>query len=223
MLNPGCIASLFKDLFVPTVCPVCWKSVERSGICKACLDVLDGAFLADSLKEICADDIIIQCRSVFSYQYEQVKSLVLFMKENPQRDVYMYAASYLAREIAGFNLDGETLVTCVPRSDEGLRENGFDQSELLAKVVSSIVPEVHFAKLLKRKGKSSMQKRLGGKEREENVKGKFCAMKTKASPKNIVIVDDVFTTGSSLKECASVLLNVYSDACVYCVTVARNT
>ena len=167
------------------------------------------------------DGYTVKCRSVFSYEYDQVKTAVLFMKENPEKCIYNFFAAYLAREIRNIGYTGKAVITYVPRSDEGMRDNGFDQSKLLAKMVSRIVPDTECLTLIKRTGKSKAQKSLKGKDREENVKGKFCAVKTAASPKNIIITDDMFTTGSSMKECVSVLKNAYPDADIFCVTAAK--
>ncbi|MBQ8758405.1 MAG: ComF family protein, partial [Clostridia bacterium] len=210
-----------KDIFLPTCCPVCLKETEKSGICKECHGILEAAMLENPDFDFDFDGYTVRCSSVFSYEYEQVRSLVMFMKENPDKGVYMYAAAYLARAVRSLGLSEDTVITYVPRSTQGLRENGFDQSQLLARSVSRIVPHLEYGRLLKRHGRSMAQKRLTGKEREENVKGKFRAVKTDASPKNILITDDMFTTGSSVKECAAVLKSAYPDARIFCVTVAR--
>lgn len=213
--------SIIKDLLLPTNCPICLAETERSGICTKCLHLLENAVLDDRKRVLKTEKGEVKCASVFSYNNEQIVQLAVYLKKNPDKDVCRYLAYYLTREVRSFGIEGEIFITYVPRSDEGLRDNGFDQAKLLAKMLSRFVPCARFASLVGRKGKSTAQKRLSAKERKDNIKGKFCALKTAASPKNIVIVDDVFTTGSSLAECVKVLKAAFPAAELYGVTVAR--
>jgi len=210
-----------RDLLFPVNCPLCLTETQRSGICKGCIALLEKAMLSDGRHCLETDVGKVKCSTVLSYDYEQVRRLEIYLKKTPDKTAASYLACYLAREVRAFGIEGEMFITYVPRSDEGLRDNGFDQAKLLAKILSRFVPDARFASFLGRKGKSVAQKSLSGKERKENVKGKFCALKTSASPKNIVIVDDVFTTGSSLAECVKVLKEAFPTVKLYCVTVAK--
>lgn len=212
-----------KKVILPEYCPLCLKEYDEGGICKACYGILEGAAFKDGAFDFDIDGYTVRCRSVFSYKHGHVKKLVRCMKENPDNGVFMFAAAYLAGEVRSLGLEEEgTVITYVPRSKIGLRENGFDQSYLLARAVSRIIPTLECGRLLERRGKSRAQKSLAAKEREENVKGKFRAVETEASPKNIIIADDMYTTGSSIMECAAVLRRKYPNADIFCLTVAKN-
>ena len=77
-----------------------------------------------------------------------------------------------------------------------------------------------YCPVLKRKGKSAEQKNLDAVLRQSNVKGKFLAIK-KDIPKNILLVDDVVTTGSTAGECIRELYKIYPDAEITCVFLAH--
>ena len=216
------LLDFIRDTFLVTQCTVCMKQTEKGGICSECLDVLDTAHLASKKYSFEIDGRTVNCVSVFSYEFDQVKSLVLRMKANPDRRTFIYCASRLAGEIRALGIEEDAVVTYVPRSNEGLRKYGFDQSQFISRIVSDVLPFASYKKLIKRTGKSKAQKRLSGDERKENVKGKFCAAKADGTFKNIVIIDDVCTTGSSLRECAAVLKEKYPEAEIFCVTVAKN-
>lgn len=216
------VLKIFKDAFFPTGCPVCRCKTPKSGICDGCYKALETAFLEDNDFTLEYDGKAVRCRSVFSYEYEQVKALVAFIKENTDTDVFMYISSLVAKEIYNLSISGDVVVTYVPRSNEGIVKNGFDQSELLARNVSKIIPRARFKRLIKRVGKAKPQKRLDKKGREENLKGKLRGIKVDFNPENIVIIDDVFTTGSSLKESIKAVSFVYPNAKIYCVTASKN-
>ncbi|HLC90054.1 MAG TPA: ComF family protein [Patescibacteria group bacterium] len=98
------------------------------------------------------------------------------------------------------------LVIAVPLTKKRKLWRGFNQAEILAKIVSeNLGMETDFS-LLKRKYQTAPQVTLSAKERLVNVKGVF-AVKTpnQLKGKKILLIDDVATTGATLTECAKVL------------------
>ncbi len=97
----------------------------------------------------------------------------------------------------------------VPMHIKALRKRGYNQALLIAKKLSKItgIP-VCFDCIIKVK-KTRSQVGLTYRERKKNLKGAFKVYKLKSGIKNVIIVDDVFTTGSTVNEIAS-LLNSYS-------------
>lgn len=110
-------------------------------------------------------------------------------------------------------------ITYVPLHKEKLSERGFNQSELLAHELSLIL-DIPLENALKKTRKNRPQHELGKKQRKANVKGVFkIADKIPVKAKTYLLVDDIFTTGCTLGECASVLLsNGAKD--VFCITFA---
>lgn len=103
--------------------------------------------------------------------------------------------------------DVECMVA-VPLSRERLSWRGFNQAELLAKVVSRAlcdrgveVPVVH---LLERTQDTAAQATLSRSERLTNLKGAFRFVGSRV-PRSVLLIDDVYTTGATLNECASLL------------------
>jgi len=96
----------------------------------------------------------------------------------------------------------------VPLHKKREAERGFNQSELIAQVVSKISRKPIF-NLLTRCHNTRHQARLNREERLVNVKDAFVAPQ-KVSGK-ILLVDDVYTTGSTMRECTCVLLKAGAD------------
>jgi ComF family protein len=107
----------------------------------------------------------------------------------------------------------------VPMHPRGLRERGFNQSLLLAKVISkgSRVPLVPNG-LLKEKD-TPPQLGLTAKERVTNLSGAFSAVRS-FSGMSVLLVDDVMTTGSTARACSKALLKAEAKS-VTVLTLAR--
>lgn len=107
----------------------------------------------------------------------------------------------------------------VPLSRKTLQEREFNQTLLLARVISkqSGIP-VHMDVLYKKKD-TLPQIRLGAKERRSNVKNAF-ESSARAAGLRLILLDDVMTTGATARECARTLMKAGAKEVVI-VTLAR--
>lgn len=100
------------------------------------------------------------------------------------------------------------LVVPVPISQANLLHRGFNQAEILASYVSRAIKVRMIPDLLVRVKETPSQRELSKQEREENLKSAFVVSDAnKVRGKNVLLVDDVYTTGSTVRECAQVLLD----------------
>jgi ComF family protein len=113
------------------------------------------------------------------------------------------------------------LMMPVPLHPKKLRERGFNQSLLLTKVISPILEtELDFLSL-RRVIYTKAQTGLKIKEREKNVRRAFgFAGKPALKGREIILVDDVATTGNTMNECARVLKKAGCEK-VFCLALAR--
>jgi ComF family protein len=120
-----------------------------------------------------------------------------------------------------FNLSDFTLIMPVPLHSKRLRERGFNQSVILARQIVRKIPIPLDFLTLKRYIYTEPQIHLGKKERESNVRGAFKVTNPdRIRDHKILLVDDVYTTGSTVKECARVLMESKA-ATVAVLTLAR--
>jgi len=114
------------------------------------------------------------------------------------------------------------LIVPVPLSSWRNYRRGYNQSALLARELAQHL-DVPFEELLKRARHTPPQVGLSPRERAENVRGAFALNallneSQKSSP--ILLVDDVYTTGATIRECAQVLRKNGATT-VYALTLAR--
>ncbi len=104
----------------------------------------------------------------------------------------------------------------VPLHKKRERERGFNQALLIAKTISARTG-IPITTPLIRSRYTQTQTELDAKAREANVKDAFISA---ACSGNLLLIDDVFTTGSTLYACAEELLRMGAN-CVYALTAAR--
>jgi len=109
---------------------------------------------------------------------------------------------------AGIDPEGFDIVIPVPLHVRRLRERGFNQSLLLARTVATAcgIP-VDFLSL-RRVRDTPPQTLMGRKERQANIRGAFAVVRRdRLRDRQVLLIDDVYTTGSTLAECARALLD----------------
>jgi ComF family protein len=117
------------------------------------------------------------------------------------------------------------LVIPVPLHAGKLRQRGFNQSELIAKAaikLNSAGGKLQLSdRVLERRRETQSQIGLTRHQRRENLRGAFSVVKAEqVSGRKFLLVDDVFTTGTTVSECARVLRRAGASK-VWVATVAR--
>ena len=128
----------------------------------------------------------------------------------------------LARESRGFQeLSAPELILPVPLHPHRLRQRGFNQALLLARVCFFEHRALIHPGVLQRHRATLPQTGLGGPLRRRNLQGAFSLIQPQmVKNKKILLVDDVFTTGSTVQECARILRRAGADR-IEIFTLAR--
>lgn len=188
---------LFLSEALP-VCPVCLKTEYYGRRHKGCrkrheLDGLVALYDYEGLIK----KLIYQTKyeSLIEIPYEMVEYGFLAINNNKERFYYFLSFLY----------DKATIITYVPLDKKKERERGFNQSEEIAKTVAMFTSKASYKFLLKEK-ENKPQKNLDKKERQENVRDVFSINRVADKlPTKVIIVDDVCTSGATLRECTKVL------------------
>lgn len=153
-----------------------------------------------------------------------LKVLLMGLKYKNQR----YQSRYLGDLLCELIRSDQTLQTFdyivpVPVHFTRRWSRGYNQAELLAQVISRQMAPKAYCDALVRKRQTQKLKNLGKSSRKNMLEQAFFLnkrMKQDLKGKNILLVDDIYTTGATLNACSKVL---YECGCeqIQCVTVAR--
>jgi len=109
----------------------------------------------------------------------------------------------------------------IPLYKKSLKLRGFNQTEIISKFLSTYLDIPIINKLIKVKETNSQASLRKGYERYKNIKDSFAVIKNNETDRrNIILVDDILTTGSTLKE-ASKTLKENDFISVYAITIAK--
>jgi len=114
-------------------------------------------------------------------------------------------APLLAKCFAGENIEYDMMIP-VPLAKNRARQRGYNQAELLARELSKFIEVVVEAQFLVKTKNTIPQEDMTTEQRRENQKDAFEVVNRELiKGKKILLVDDVFTSGSTVNECARVL------------------
>lgn len=135
------------------------------------------------------------------------------------------AASFalmLSTRLRKLNLTDFQAIVPVPLSRERLKQRGYNQSELIAKLVAKDFGVPCISSALIRKKNTQQQATLHKGQRSKNVRGAFALQDADAlRGMRVLLVDDIFTTGATMREAAKMLSA--SEASVIACAIAKTT
>ncbi len=207
-------------LIYPAQCAFCRLSLEvnEQHLCPFCLENLRKRKNADFE---CRDLQISFIRKAWAlYPYESpVRELLTGIKFEQKT----WLADLLDADLKTFRESvNENLDAVVPVPLDRLKriQREFNQSEILARKTAKALG-IEYLPALRKKHATDSQNRLSREEREMNLNGVFETVKTqKVFNKNILLVDDVLTTGATAREAARALKKQGAKN-VFLLTAAR--
>lgn len=195
--------SICEFLF-PSRCPRCSKYVERKGAwCSSCLR----AALDVRLLSLPTDAPFAEVWALGRYR-EGLQELIKALKYRQKQSTLPYFRTFLeaAAPHLGRLLEKNFLAVPVPLFPAKERARGFNQTEL---IFSPWLKEqgIDMERLLLRQRSTRPMYGLTAAERQENLREAFAlaAGKEKIRGKSILLLDDIFTTGTTLEACGEVL------------------
>jgi len=222
------------QLLFPLRCPVCDDIVRPFGekICLSCMKKLKpltppwcmrcGKGLLRE-QELCQDCRRIRhnfVRGRALYEYHSAAPAIYRFKYSGRREY----AEYFGEEAAAFlgdfirSVKPDALVP-VPLHRKRERKRGYNQAELLAEAIGRRMNIPVYGKLLVRVKNTTPLKQQNPKERQNNLKKAFNVAQNDVKLNTIIVVDDIYTTGSTIDE-VSAVLKEHGARNVYFVTLA---
>jgi competence protein ComFC len=230
------------DLIYPRFCVLCKSKINSRSeynICAVCAAGIKPIKVPFCLKCGSALDQLSQLRqngcskcNNKKYYFDQVlsackytgliKHCIHLFKYQRKRKTANLLGDILIRFLQdNFSKENIDLITAVPLHKHKLQERGFNQSQIIADKLSAHLKIKNSFNNLCRIKKTVSQVSLSAQQRKLNTKGAFsCKYPAEFQNKRILIIDDIFTTGSTLNECARVLKQSGAKT-VTCLTIAR--
>lgn len=189
------------------ICPECQKKIHQvmEPVCKKC-----GKPLADERREFCFDcqrkkHGFDQGKALWIYEKEVRESIYRFKYQNKREYGMVYGREMAKKYGTWIKSRGIQAIVPIPLHKKRKQKRGFNQAEILAKELGRCLGIPVRTDLLVRVMDTKPQKILNDTERKNNLKKAFKTTKSVVQLKYILIVDDIYTTGSTLDAAAAVL------------------
>ncbi|GAB4220263.1 MAG: ComF family protein [Spirochaetota bacterium] len=219
---------ILLDVIFPSFCVYCGKLISNGdGVCNNCKSIINlniknysGEYVFSLEEEIHGKRKWFLDDGVWLFKYEEpVTQLVYAMKFKHNKSIARLFAQYCteAIDIMKWHFD---FITYIPVSKDRLWKRGFNQSEVMARCIGKRY-NIDVLNLLNIKNEKVAQKKLSGNERFVNTYQKYEIIQdtSNIADKSVLIVDDVYTTGATINECAR-LLKIKGVKHVYACIVA---
>ncbi len=233
------------NFLLPTPCVVCGRMLRterRVGVCHGCWGQLENysnfcaccgkPFASEQTAGASLSYLCGECRtgdkSYFSYARSAglyrgaMRELIQAFKYNDQPHLGNYLAAWMLENIPqDMALDDIDAIVPVPLHISRLRQREYNQAQILADAVGRSLGKPVVTGGLYRKTFEQPQVGLPHHKRRENIRGAFGIRQPHSLAKRkLLLVDDVYTTGATARECAKMLLSA-SAAEVRVLTLAH--
>jgi len=193
------------EFFDQTICVVCQENTATDGICSKC----GSSMPFDGLVSVFKFNPTIQ-NLIHNFKYNEFKKIGSFLGD--------FLVSVLSEKPFISNID---YIIPVPLHPVRKRDRGFNQAGIIANEIARSLNIPLEEKLVVRRKYTKSQTKLSREERNKNVSKAFAVKNAKVlTNKNVLLIDDVYTTGATLKSVAETLKANKVDK-VYACTIIR--
>ena len=216
------------DLVYPPVCGICGK-FNQDFLCKKCQKMLE-AEAKFEIDKVDNQEYFFE-NHLYIFKYEGIiRKLILNYKFNEKSYLYKTFVNFLLKNEKFFKiLESYDTIIPVPVSSKRMNERGYNQSELIANEIVKQITETsskHILNWTLSTQKNNIQKikcecvtdcliknkniieqsKLNKEQRQKNIQGVYILRnEEKLIDKKILLIDDIYTTGSTANECCKVL------------------
>ena len=182
------------------ICQHCGTQIECEGVCPICQS-------SKKVYEI--------ARAPFLYE-GHIKNLIHSFKYDNAKFLFEPLAKYMIEEYRKNNYKADLIVP-IPLNKDRLKERGYNQAKLLAEEIGKQM-NIPVCECLERIKATPSQVNLTFKERQKNVENAFRIKDKAYLRKRILLIDDVYTSGATIKEACNTLKGAGK---IYVLTLAH--
>ncbi|MBR3250053.1 MAG: ComF family protein [Clostridia bacterium] len=210
------------DLIYPPVCGVCGK-IDKNSLCKKCeIQLRKQAVYGIDHYSQDSDQIIDEHLYIFMYG-GVIRQIFLNYKFNEKAYLYKTFTNFLLKNEKFVEIiKSYDIIIPVPLSKERRKKRGYNQSGLIAKEISKKLNIPINQTSLKKVKNIVAQSTLNKEQREKNIQGAYILKNAKSlKSKKVLIIDDIYTTGSTINECSKILYEVGTNK-IGALTIAKD-
>ena len=208
------------DTFFPKFCPSCGKKLQEGEV--ICADCLSDVEQISPKMELSVQSKWFFDEMFYRAPYKSVVgSIVRAYKYTPRPSLGDFLSDLFLEMFEQFPPSSNYCLTYVPITFKSLKEKGFDHMKKISQLLSkkARTPSLELLEVVKQK---DHQVGLSPTKRRLNVVSKYDVLKENLykTSGNIVLIDDVFTTGASVNECSKILKSCGAST-VWVYTLAK--
>ncbi len=201
------IINNFLDLVYPPVCGIC-ENICKDYICKKCIIKIKKYKIKRKNIYKVRDKSKFFDEACHIFKYEDIirDKLIQYKFDNKSYLYKTFSKIILNdKKICGF-LENYDIIIPVPIHKKRKQQRGYNQTELIANQISKDLNIKLEKNILIKNINTKAQSGLNKKDRQRNVRDVFKLQNTqKIINKKILIIDDIYTTGSTLNECSRII------------------
>lgn len=202
-INFNKIMESIVNIVYPRKCGFCNRRINEEYTCQKC---------KKNLEYICINEVILgkekdfydYCICAYSYT-EIIRNKLLQFKFKNKKYLYETLSDGLLKIVRKYQEQFDCIIV-VPISLNRYLERGYNQADLIAKFISKKLNKKQLKYVLIKIKNNHKQSQLKLQERGLNVSKAYNVFqKEKIQGKNILLIDDILTTGATVRECSKVL------------------
>ncbi len=193
------------NLIYPPICGICGK-LNSNFICNKCQIQLEKQ--AEFKIEKKAKTNYYFEKHLYIFKYEgMIRKIIINYKFNDKSYLYKTIVNFLLKNEKFFSiLETYDTILAVPISKKREKERGYNQSELIAKELAKKLSKEYNNQCLFKTKNIIEQSKLNKEERQKNIQGVYELRNSNClQDKKILLIDDIYTTGSTVNECCKIL------------------
>lgn len=195
----------------PPICGICEK-ISKDALCPKCnlelkkqaeVNILQKEEIEENIKK---EKYFEELMYIFKYE-GQVRKLILDYKFNEKSYLYKTFVNFLLKNEKIFeNIKKYDKIIPVPISKRRNKERGYNQSMLIAEEIANKTNLELVNNCLIKTKNIIEQSKLNKEDRQQNIQGVYSLQNERLiTNKKILLVDDIYTTGSTVNECCKIL------------------
>jgi competence protein ComFC len=196
-----------KDFTYLYVCPECYGKTQKleGHLCSVCMKPLQAGYL-NRCGDCEREKRHFTCVAPAGVYQGAIKELIHRLKFYNRKKIAALLAEFILENVMDSAVRWADVIVPVPLSKKVLGERGYNQTALIGKILADRYG-IEFSEPVRKARETEPQNKLERKERLTNLKGAYKMEEgVSVSGKKVLVVDDVYTTGTTLNEMAIVLI-----------------